>query len=254
MLYRICCLILSLFLLQICGSCGRQREIVRVGIDPVWYPIDFGPQATYVNGFTEELLLAISRDTGIEFERITANWDSLYDGMRVDRYDVVLSSLPLHDFNVAEYDFSSNFLDLGPVLVISANSATMDLDKMSGKSVGTVTGDSAVSILQKYPDVIARPIYPSVPELLNAVAEGRIEGALLDRIPAVNYLADLYAGRLKIATPPLNNAGLHLVARKEKQTRFVARFNRSIEQLKKKKKLQKLLAKWELGYDAIPSS
>ncbi len=247
MRYRVCCLVLSLFLLQSCGPGGRQRDVLRVGIDPVWYPVDFGPQTAYVNGFTEELLLEISRSAGIEFERIPANWDSLYEGMKRERYDVVLSSLPLYDFNVAEYDFSSNFLDLGPVLIIPASGTPMNLDKMAGKHVGTVTGDSAIAMLQKYPGIIVRSTYSSIPDLLNAVAEGGIEGALLDRIPAVNYLADLYAGKLKIATPPLNDAGLHLVAMKGKQARFVARFNRSIEQLKKKKKLQKLLEKWELG-------
>lgn len=227
-----------------CGS-GHRNGYLRIGIDPDWIPINFGSQQAYVNGFAEDLLLEIARYSGIEFERVPANWDSLLDGIKEKKYDAVLTSLPPYPFNLAKYDFSQNFLELGPVLIVPADGQNTDLHQMKGELVGLVTGDPAALILQKYPDVVMRN-YPSIPDLLNAVAGGEIEGALLNRIPAVNYVSDLYAGRLKIASAPMNDAGLRLVAMRGKQELLLRAFDKSIDHFKKKKKFQTLLKKWGL--------
>ncbi len=238
--------VLSIFFLHgcSCGS-GSGRQGLRIGIDPNWYPIDFGRQESYVNGFTEDVLLEIARYSGIEFQRIPANWDNLLDGMKEKKYDAVLTSLPPYDFNNAKYDFSTNFLDLGPVLIVPVDTQHFDLSKMGGELVGVIIGDPSVLILQKYPETIIRN-YNSIPELLTALVNGEIEGALLNRIPAVSYVRDLYAGKLKIASAPLTDAGLHLVAVKGKHHHLIQLFNKSLDHFKKKKKLQSLLQKWEL--------
>lgn len=242
-------LILLFILSLIFQSCGCNSEgnrgAMRIGIDPYWYPINFGAQESYVNGFTEDLLLEIARDSGIHFERIAANWDNLLDGLREEKYDAVLTSLPPYEFHTAKFDFSPSILDLGPVLIVPVNASKTELSKMGGELVGVVTGDPAILQIQKYPDVVTRN-YNSIPELLNALVAGEIEGALLNRVPAMSYVSDLYGGKLKIASAPLTDSGLRLVTPKGKQTYQLALFNKSLSSLKKKKKLQALLKKWEL--------
>ncbi len=228
-----------------CGSGSGRGGAIRVGIDPNWYPIDFGPQQPFVNGFAEDLLLEIARYTGIEFERLPANWDNLLDGMTSQRFDAVLTSLPPYDYNKARYDFSSNFVDLGPVLVVPVNAKHTDLDKMKGELVGLVTGDPALLILNKHPDIILRN-YPSIPDLLMAIADGETEAGLLNQIPATSYVKDLYSGVLKIASKPMTDAGLHLLVLKGKNSHFLRQFDKAIEHMKSKKKLEALLKKWQL--------
>ena len=243
MLFR---LILVAFLaLQGCGS-PRGGGSIRIGIDSTWYPIDFGTQTAYVNGFVEELLLEIAKNSGIELERVSANGDSLYEEMKRGRYDAVLSALPPYDFNLAKYDFSENFLELGPVLIVPLASRAGSLQDMKGKIVGTIDGDAAIELLQPCPEVIPRGSYASIPELLNAVASSEIDGALLDLVPAASYLTDLFAGRLKMGTAPLNSSGLHLVTLKDKHGWFLAQFNRTLQQMKKKERLDPILQKWTL--------
>lgn len=241
-------LLLVIFLFSGCGSqSAKDARIVRIGIDPDWYPVNFGPQGSYVNGFVEELLLDISKSTGIQFERIEANWDSLYDGLKRNQYDAVFSSLPRYNFTLAEYDFSPNFLNLGPVLIVPSAAPVSSLNTMTGARIGIINGDAAILIFQEYPGVLVRDSYTSIPDLLMAVALGEIQGALVDSVPAVNYVADLFAGVLRIATPPLNDSGLHLVALKGQQSSFVKQFSQSVETMQKKQSLTTLLEKWRLG-------
>ncbi|HSX26728.1 MAG TPA: transporter substrate-binding domain-containing protein [Chlamydiales bacterium] len=235
----------ALLLFQSCSCGSNDKSALRIGIDPNWYPINFGPQESYVNGYVEDLLLEIASYSGIQFERIPANWDSLLDGIREKKYDAVISALPPYEFNKAKYEFSDNILDLGPVLIVPVNAQHTDLSKMGGELVGLVNGDPAVLLVQKYGDIVIRN-YDSIPELLDALSIGEIEAALLNRVPAVTYISDLYADRLKVASAPLNDAGLHLVAAKGRNPHLVSLFNKSIERLHKKKKMDALLKKWQL--------
>jgi len=239
--------LLSILVLQgcSCGSGSGRGGAFRVGIDPNWYPIDFGSQQSFVNGFVEDLLLEIARYTGIEFERLPANWDNLLGGMMSQKFDAVLTSLPPYDYNKALYDFSSNFLDLGPVLIVPVNAKQADLAKMKGELVGLVAGDPAVLILNKHPDIVIKN-YTTIPDLLNGITDGESEAGLLNQIPAVSYVQDLYSGVLKIASKPMTDAGLHLIVLKDKNSHLLRQFDRALEHMKKKK-LPALLKKWQLG-------
>jgi ABC-type amino acid transport substrate-binding protein len=243
---RFCFLMAALCFLCMFSGCGsgNSREI-RIGIDNNWYPQNFQDKQFYVNGFVDELLLEISRHSGMTFRRVSANWDSLFEGLKRKRYDSVLSSLPLYSFNAAKYDFSQNFLDIGPVLVTPAGSTVVHLDEMSNKVVGMAGSNQEQLLLQKYPNVITRT-YDVASELFDAAVNHNVEGIVVDRLIAVGYVKGSYAQKLKIAASPLNDLGLHLVALKGDPSGAVKVFNKSLQYLIKKKKLQKLLKKWQL--------
>jgi ABC-type amino acid transport substrate-binding protein len=234
----------GLLLLLLCGCGDSSHDVLRIGIDADWHPLDFGSQTSYVNGFTEDMLLEMARYSGIEFERIPANWDTLFEGLKEKKYDAVLSSLPPYSYNQAKYDFSTNYLDLGPVLIVPTSSRHADLAKMDGSLIGIVSGDPAVLLLQSHPTLIIRN-FSTIPDLLDALVRGDIEGALLDRIPAVNFVNDLYIDKLKIASNALTDKGLHLVAPKGR-SRLVTAFNKNLERIKRNKTLSALQKKWQL--------
>jgi len=228
-----------------CTPQGSRSRPLQIGVDATWRPLDFGAQNPYVNGFVEELLLDFSAQAGLNLEKIPANSDSLFQGLKAGRYEAVLSSLSPYEFNKALYDFSYNFLDIGPVLVLPEGTSK-DLEAMSGEHIGVLSGDPAVLLLQKFEGLIVRN-YPSIPTLLDAVVSGELEGAVLDRVAAGVYVGDLYSGKLKLSGVPLTEAGLRLIALKDKHPFLIAQFNKSLALLKKKKRLQALQRKWQLG-------
>jgi polar amino acid transport system substrate-binding protein len=233
-----------LLALLLCGCNSGSRGVLRIGVDANWHPLDFGSQTSYVNGFTEDMLIEMARYSGIEFEKIPANWDTLYDGLKEKKYDAILTSLPPYIYNTAKYDFSINYLDLGPVLIVPIASSKTDLSKMDGSLIGIIANDPAELLLETHPTLIIRN-YATIPELLDALAVGAIQGALLDRIPAVNFVNDLYSATLKIASAPLTDKGLHLIAPKGRSS-LIKSFNKNLEALKRRKTLSSLQKKWQL--------
>lgn len=238
-----------IFLLSLlgCSAVKEKGPLIRIGVDPDWYSADLGRQTSYMNGFTEELLLEIASMIPVRFERLNANWDSLYDGLRKKSYDAVLSALMPYEFNRAQYDFSESFISLGAVLIVPAGSKILGLQDMGGKRIGLIQGDEAAVLLQPYPSVLVSDVYTSTPQLLEAVTAGNVQGALLNRIPAANYLEDLFSGKLQIASSPLTEQGIRLLTIKGLHPKFLSQWNECMNTLEKEGKLSKMRAKWQLG-------
>ncbi len=231
--------LLCLFLL---GCSSSIKQVVRVGVDSSWHPWNFGLQIASVNGFIDDFLQLIAEKEGIQIEKITANSDFLFDGMKRGQYDVILSSMPAYSFNLAQYDFSENFLDLGLVLIAPIDSKMMP-EQLDGVLLGVV--DGSMSILQKMPDVNLRQ-YASAARLLDAVKNKEVEGAFLDLITAADYVNDLYKGELKIISKPLTDRGLHFLAMKGMHEKVMKILNQGVISLKEKEKLKELQSKWNL--------
>jgi polar amino acid transport system substrate-binding protein len=238
---------LFLFLCFVClFSCSDSSigKKVTIGVDPNWYPLDFGKQQPYVNGFIDELLLEISKHSGIRFEKMAGNWDSLYQKLQEKEYDAVLSTLQPSILHLAHYDASMSLFDLGPVIVASKKRRHPS-SSPDGTLVGFVSEEEAILFLHDHPKILIRQ-YDSAPSLLSALSQGLIDQAILDRVTAHAYVTDLFSNDLQVCSAPLNELGIRFVVLKGAHEETLSKFNHSFTYLKKKKRIQALLKKWEL--------
>ncbi|MCB1085074.1 MAG: transporter substrate-binding domain-containing protein, partial [Chlamydiia bacterium] len=195
--------------------------------------------------FANELLVAIGQEEGVHFERVNMAWDNLIFGLKEGRYEGMLSSMTPRVFLERTYTFSDPFLDTGPVLVVASGQKISSLGQMKGKEVAVDSLASEAVLLEKFPGVIVQ-YYTSIPEGFNDVIAGQYDGVLVNYLQATSYIRDLYFGKVKIATPPLDDAGLRLLTLNGDNTELVDIFNSGLEKLRHKGKLEKLLKKWDL--------
>jgi len=248
---RSVCTLLTL-LLCLFSSCQNGGTSRRVGVDPSWYPLELGARENSVNAFSTDLLTEIGKVEKIPFMKVTMSWDNLMEGLQKDQYEAILSSMPPYIFNEKFFDYSEIYLYLGPVLVVPIDSKINDLEKLSGKEIAVISGSSNALTLERSPGVLIRN-YDSIPKALNAILDGTIDGALIDVLSAVAYCGDLYQGKLKISTPPLNEEGLRLITKKGAASDLIKGFNKGLEKLKRDGAYAKLLEKWNLK-EPQPSS
>lgn len=234
-----------LFLIVSCGSIFRGPNF-RVGLDPSWLMTSSGGKAALITGFIEEVLLDISKNTGISFEQIDGNWDDLQQNLRLKRYDAIISSMPPYSFNKADYDFSDRLLATGPVLVVPIDSKVKSLKDLSNRTIGFIQGSPALLVLQTYTSIQIEP-YTSIVLALNDLTRGKAQGALLDYLPAANLVKDLYDRKLKIVGEPLTQEGIRMVYMKGKHLEMQKAFEKSLQKLKKSRRYQELLKKWDLN-------
>jgi polar amino acid transport system substrate-binding protein len=242
---RSAAVIACLFLFGSCGS-NKPNTGYLIGIDANWYPLDFMGKEKNIYAFSNELLQEIAKKTSMKISTIQMNWDNLFPGLQKEQCDAVLSSLYPYLFNKKKYDFSDLYLNTGPVLVVPYSSKATSLDMLNGKEIAVQADSSDADFLEIHPGIIIRT-YDTIPNALNAIVEENLDGALVDVLIAESYCQDIYHGQLKIATPPLNDAGLRLVALHGHDATLIKNFNKGLKELKHSGEYKKLQKKWSLS-------
>lgn len=227
-------------------SCGTGGKTYRIGVDPSWYPLNVQGKEVNIFAFSNELLAAISHEEGVFFERVRMSWDDLTLGLKEEKYEAMLSSMTPRRSLESQYVFSDPFLSTGPVLVISAQKKMGGMEQMKEKEVAVDSYANEALLIRNYPGVIVQ-YYDSIPEGFDEVISERLDGMLVNYIEATSFLRDLYSGKVKIATPPLDDAGLRLITLQNDNKEIVDIFNHGLEKLRSNGKLDKLLKKWELN-------
>lgn len=228
------------------GACSSSPQTYKIGIDPTWFPLDVINKEPYILAFSTELLQKIAHLKHVEFERVTVSWDNLLEGLKKRQYEGILSSLEPYGFNLEKYQFSENFLNTGPVLVMRENATKSEVDTLYEKEIAAFSQNDEQLLMQKYPDAIVR-MYDSLQKALVDLSIGNLDAVLIGYLQAFSYVNDIYHEKLKIVSSPLNNEGLKLVTLAKDQQKFIQLFNEGLNELKKNGEYDELLSKWKLG-------
>lgn len=237
------CLILLCALLS---GCASTHKVYKIGVDPTWFPLDAMNKEPYILAFSNELLQKIAHLKKCEFQRIAFSWDDLLNAVNKEQCQGILSSLEPYVFNMEQYQFSYNFLNTGPVLVMRENATSSDVDHLHDKEIAVLSAGDEQLLMQKYPDVILRN-YDSLQIALVDLSIGNIDGVLIEYLQALSYVTEIYAGQLKIASAPLSKQGLKLVTSAAENKQLITLFNEGLKELQQTGEYELLLKKWKLG-------
>ncbi len=237
---------LGIFISILFSSCQLiHRKVYTVGIDPSFYPAPLKGQANNVYGFTTDLLQAIASIEKIKIKIVPLGSQSTFAGLKLKKYDSIISSLDPINIQNEWYSSSSLFLKIGPVLIVPYDSKLCELDQFNSKIVGCLKNSDGFYLLQKYPRiVIASFMNPAF--MLEALQFGDIDGGVLGFLVAKDYVKNLYPRILKIAGGPLTNEGLRLITLKDQQKSLIKHFNKGLTEAQKRGIYKNLREKWDL--------
>lgn len=234
-----------IFYIASCSPMPSNDTGYTIAIDPTWFPLDLPSKEPYVLAFTKELMQKISEKKGVKLSRVIVSWDNILEGLNEKDYQGMFSLMEPYLFNLQKYDFSDVYLQTGPVVVMRETATKSEIDKLYEKEIAIFSETEEQTLINLYPDALPR-LYDSVPKALVDVAIGSLDGALIEVLEAVGYVADIYKGQLKIATKPLTQAGIKLVALKDQNKHLIKLFNEGLHDLIKDGEYDKLAKKWQL--------
>lgn len=187
----------------------RQRGVLRVGIDPTYPPFDtiIDGQA---QGYDAALATAIANDLGVKVEFTALALDTLYDALKADKVDMLISALPPIPERQSDVRYSVPYYQSGQVLVVrSGETAIRSVGDLAGKRVGVELGSNADTQARRLqrtsaPDMRLNSVYRSPEEALDALVGGEVDAAITDNASAQHYLSS-NAGAIKVLSPPLTD-------------------------------------------------
>jgi ABC-type amino acid transport substrate-binding protein len=242
------------FILLIVKGCSNggiiKKKTFIVGRESVWQ-IELLGRERSLTGFTNDLLARIAEQNNIRFQWVEANPANLINGLDNRYFDFILTTLRPNVINQATYDFSELVFELGPVLIVRYEWQITSLKEMALKPIGIPYGMLTHFNALREPGVnvydLSLVYYNNINRALEDLTHDQIDGVILKAIPAYATTLGLYAKKLKVVTPPLNDEGFRFVSLKSSElTDVINMVNQSINKMREDGTYKALIEKWSL--------
>lgn len=165
---------------------------MRVGMDASNPPFAVAT-ADDLFGMEIDLGRALAEEIGVSVRFINMGYDGLYDSIRADQVDMVISTLTIDPLRTNDVRYTQPYFDAGLVLVSPSHNPITAMSELSNHALAYEFGsdaDSAARLwLRRIQPFETRP-YELPQYALDAVRLGDADAALVDATSARLYLRD----------------------------------------------------------------
>lgn len=229
------------YLLAACSTNHSLPNRYIIGEDRRWKDLHLNGKERNFSAFSNELLKSIAKQENFELG-FTDTLDPMKE-LQEGKLQGVLTHLKANYSN-EKLLFSDPYFLIGPVLITSKNSNTKYSKNEETKIIGVPPNTPLLSNLQQDPTIQIK-FYDDILTALADLRNGQIDGAIFPVIPSYIYTETFYKQELKIATPPLTDDGVRLVAFKNDAGKvLIEKFNQGLKTLKEEGTFQKMLYNW----------
>ena len=237
---------LSFLCLTALPSFAAQPVKYTVAHDATWPPMEFVDKDRNLVGYSVDYIAAVAKAAGFEVEHKNVAWEGIFSGLSAKRYDIVASSVTITAERSKVMDFSEPYYTVRQAVVVPKNSTATKLEDLRGKSVGAQIGTTGFMAIKK-DAAIKSMSYDEIGLAMEALATGRIDGAICDDPTAVNFVLanPSYAEKLKVAfTVPAEIPEFYGFAVDKGNTKLLELVNKGIKIVRETGKEDELIKKW----------
>lgn len=184
----------------------QSEGLTRIAMDASYPPFEYIDEGGNLVGYDVDLARELAQRFGVDVEFVIISFDGLYDALRVERVDLILSALPFDLRLTEDVVYSHSYFNAGQMLVVrEAEDGIAGVDDLGGKRVGVEWGSMG--------DVEARQLlrrmefelfpYAAPQEALTALKEGEVDAAITDAVSTYQFSRD--EGGVKIVGPPVTD-------------------------------------------------
>ncbi|WP_396172139.1 transporter substrate-binding domain-containing protein [Aeromicrobium sp.] len=126
------------------GSGSDETRLIKDGQLVVAMSGEFRPFSHYedneLTGFDYDIGMAIGDEMGLDVKTETGAFDTLIQGLKSKRYDVLIASMTPTDKREKAVDFTDSYYTSGATVFVKTDSDCEDPTKLDKPSVGVATG------------------------------------------------------------------------------------------------------------------
>ncbi len=195
-------------------AAGKKKLVVAT--DATWPPMEMVDTSKKIVGFDIDFLTAVAKEAGFAVEFKNTAWDGIFEGLKLGKYDAVISSVTINDERKKNFDFSLPYINAGQVLTVPKTlKGISSLADMKGKHVGAQIGTTGAMEIKKVAGVDAKS-YDEIGLAFEDMASGRIQGVVCDTPVAADYALQRkeYKAKFMIVGKPFTEESYGIVVKK----------------------------------------
>lgn len=165
----------------------RKDGKIVVATEGAFAPFNFF-EGKKLTGYEVELAEAVAKQMGLKIEWKTIGFDALLAGLQQDKWDLVIASHGINEERAKAVTFAEPHYCTGGVIV-SKEGKLKTAAELSGKVVAVQVGTSYMDNVKKLSGVKEVKTFPKDPEVMAALAAGRVDAAVSDKFTVREALA-----------------------------------------------------------------
>ena len=176
------------------------RDVIRVGIDPRWAPVEFVDETGAARGMSLAYLERMSKTLGVRFDvRSDLAWAEATQALQDGRLDALaaISSTPSRS---QQLRFTDPYLSF-PAAIFSATDVTYigGPEGLNGKTVAVVRGEAVEEWLREnWPGLQLLPV-ADTPAALKAITDGRAYAFIGNLVTTSYYIGQSGLSQIRVA-------------------------------------------------------
>ncbi|MCL4395592.1 MAG: ABC transporter substrate-binding protein [Chloroflexi bacterium] len=227
-----------------------DQGVLRIGVDPSFPPFESDDGKGNLSGLDVALAGAIVSDWSntvtntIHVQYVYTGFDGLYDALKANQFDVILSALPYDPTKTEDVSFSHSYYNGGPLIVVpDGNTSTHSWYDLANRRVGVELGSSGDVFARKWQRRLKYDLseFNTPEDALGALKAGAISAVFTDFITFNDY-AKTHSG-LKTVGTPLSDE-LYVIAVRKGAPTLLNEINAVIDAMKRDGRMDRLEKVW----------
>ncbi len=248
MMKRIICLVMAAvmcFALVACGNNDTTKFVIAT--DKGFSPFEFQDANGDIVGIDMDILAAVAKDQGFEYEISYVGWDAAIAACQAGQADGMIAGASITDERKASgWIFSDGYYDATQGMAVAKNSDIDSFEDLKGKQVavknGTMSNQYAESIKDKYGFTVVT--FQTSPDMYQAVLGGQV-AACFDDTPILKYNIKIGELDMKYVEGTENEPAQYgLAIFNSDNQELIDLFNKGLENIKASGEYDKIIAKY----------
>ena len=225
------------------SSASGKKYVIAT--DTVFAPFEFTDESGAFVGIDVDLLDAIAKDQGFEYELQSLGFDAALVAVQSGQADGVIAGMSITDERKETFDFSDAYYDADVTMAVAAGSSIASYDDLNGKKVAVKTAtngsDYAKSIADQYGFDIVE--FKDSPTMYQDVITGNTVACFED-YPVMAYNIKQGAGMEMPEGTTAAGSSYGFAVQKGQNAELLEMFNKGLEDIKANGTYQEIVDKY----------
>jgi glutamine transport system substrate-binding protein len=126
---------------------GEEKKTLRVVTDAAYAPFE-SMDGDKIVGFDVEVLEAVLKEAGYEYELVNVGWDPLFVEIQDELADMAISAVTINDERKETYDFSIPYFESMNMILVPQDSDIQSGEDLKGKTVAVQNGTTGQEVAE----------------------------------------------------------------------------------------------------------
>ncbi|MCS6843917.1 MAG: ABC transporter substrate-binding protein [Caldilineales bacterium] len=215
---------------------------IKVGTNAEYRPFEFVDETGKIVGFDIDLMDAIAKAAGFEYEFINTRWDGIFVALAQGEFDAVMSAATITEERKQTVDFSDPYFLAGQGLAVREGSDIKTLADVDGRKVGVQLGTTGdIFATENTKAIVVR--YDEITLAMQALANGDVDAVLNDAPVSADIIKANPELKL-VMLPEIYTSEEYGIAVNKNRPEVLAAINKGLAAVKASGEYDRIYEKW----------